>query len=155
MEQLAPRYCWTNSPQPEALEKTGFLPVIVEAGSLNWSPNDARWTPALVLTFGPETTALFPSPPDSLDGTRHGEAYPFHSTASRASTWLSQVKARLGEVSVSGRFTLRLQKSSTGLGKTSYNMVGGSLGALLRSDPLFADEPEGIKLSWKPWHISL
>jgi len=131
------------------------LPVIVESGSLNWRPDDARWTPALILTFGPETSALFPSPPGSLQGTRYGEAYPFHCTASRASTWLDQVKARLEEASASGRFTLRLQKGSTGLAKTSYNIVGGSLGTLLLSDPLFADEPAGIKLDWKPWHVSL
>lgn len=60
------------------------------------------------------------------------------------------MRQRLEEASPDGLFTMKLKKSSDGLGRTSYDIIGGSLGELLATEYW-----QGVRLAHKPWHVSL
>ena len=107
------------------------IPVIVETGSLSWH-QVGYWTP------------------NALQGTCYGNGYPFHCTTDKSTSYLLAMDQSLKAASPSQRFTVRLQKSSTGFGRTSYNIIGGTLGDLLQT-PFW----ENVRLKHKPWHVSL
>ena len=153
---------WDIAHHPEIVRKNalvaaaGFdrleafdIPVIVETGSLSWY-STGYYTPCLIYTFSQQARALFPSPPESLNDTCYGSGYPEHSTCDKDTADLLPMKSSLKAASHNFRFTVRLQKAAYGHGKTSYNIIGGTLWTLLQT-PFW----ENVRLKHKPWHISL